>query len=143
NEQTNLASEHQTQSTAVKMEQMVPITLTSPLSGFVLSLLTRDGPTMGPPLEDPSNDYADFYYSSDVDPPNWTSLGTKRLAVGEVDPDGFGSFESVSFNIAEGIQSIHAIRVDFRNQGSPSDTACTGGSWADTDDLAFYVVPND
>ncbi|EJK49749.1 hypothetical protein THAOC_31341, partial [Thalassiosira oceanica] len=91
---------------------------------------------------DPSNDYADFYYSTDVDPPNWSLLGTKRLARGEVDFYGFGTFESEPFTILDSSQSIHAIRVDFRYNGNPSANACTGGSWADTDDLAFYVAPN-
>ena len=91
---------------------------------------------------DPSNDYADFYYASDVDDPNWTLLETKQLAEGEVDSAGFGNFTSVSFTLAVGTQSIQAIRVDFRYQGSKSAVACTGGSWADTDDLAFYVAPN-
>ena len=92
---------------------------------------------------DPSSDYADFYYSSDVDEPNWDPIQTIQLAVGQVDGDGFGNFTSESFTIAEdSTQPMHAIRVDFRYGGSPSESACTGGSWADTDDLAFYVAPS-
>ena len=90
---------------------------------------------------DPSNDYADFYYSSNVDAPSWIFLGTKQLLQDQVDNDGFGDFESASFTIEEGTQSIQAIRVDFRYQGSKSANACTAGSWADTDDLVFYVAP--
>ena len=90
---------------------------------------------------DPSNDYADFYYSKGVDAPSWTFLGTKQLLQGEVDSAGFGDFTSAPFTLAEGTQSMQAIRVDFRYGGSKSAVACTGGSWADTDDLAFYVAP--
>ena len=90
---------------------------------------------------DPSDDHADFYFSSEVNPPKWQLFGTKSLTREEVDSDGFGTFESVSFNIPEGTQSMQAIRVDFRYQGDPSENACTAGSWADTDDLGFFVAP--
>ena len=96
---------------------------------------------------DPSNDYADWYYKSDAAQP-WTLIGTKRLLVGEVDSEGYGDFTSNSFDIREGTLlegtqlMKQVIRVDFRYQGEPSDNACTGGSWADTDDVIFSVAPS-
>lgn len=89
--------------------------------------------------DDPSNDYADLYYSTTLDPPNWVRLQTINPQRGEVDPDGFGTFESDSFSILEGTDQHQAIRVNLRYQGSQS--SCTGGSWADTDDLVFHVKP--
>ncbi|EJK45589.1 hypothetical protein THAOC_35791, partial [Thalassiosira oceanica] len=87
-----------------------------------------------------SNDYADFYFSSQANPPDWKFLDTIQLSGDEVDSDGFGTFTSKSFIIEEGTP-MQAIRVDFRYQGDRDDEACTGGQWADTDDLSFFVAP--
>ena len=90
---------------------------------------------------DPSNDRADFYYSNSTgaDPPNWSFLETRQVAFGDVDSNGFGTFESEPFTIG-GSESMQAIRVNFRYLGQASQ--CTGGNWADTDDVAFYVASN-
>ena len=90
--------------------------------------------------DDPSNDFADLYYSTTIDPPNWVGIQTINPQRGEVDNEGYGTFESDSFSILEGTdQLMQAIRVNFRYQGTQS--SCTGGSWADTDDLVFHVEP--
>ena len=91
-------------------------------------------------LGDPTRDRADFYYSSDVGQPSWTYLNTAQIESELIDDDGFGIFESGSFIIADVAQSIHAIRVNFRYRGRRSQ--CSGGQYSDTDDLAFYVMPN-
>ncbi|EJK72788.1 hypothetical protein THAOC_05643, partial [Thalassiosira oceanica] len=96
---------------------------------------------MGNSGDDPSDDYADFYFSSEANPPDWKLFDTIQLTRDEVDSGGFGTFTSKSFTIEEGTP-IQAIRVDLRYRGGPDDEACTGGQWADTDDLGFFVAPN-
>ena len=90
---------------------------------------------------DPSGDYLDFWYSNSTDANslNWRSLGTTRLAVGDVDSNGFGNFTSEPFVILEG-ESTQAIRVNIRYKEVQSE--CTGGAnWAETDDVTFVVAP--
>eukprot|EP00569_Conticribra_weissflogii_P003759 CAMPEP_0171330948 /NCGR_PEP_ID=MMETSP0878-20121228/2361_1 /TAXON_ID=67004 /ORGANISM="Thalassiosira weissflogii, Strain CCMP1336" /LENGTH=1637 /DNA_ID=CAMNT_0011831367 /DNA_START=195 /DNA_END=5108 /DNA_ORIENTATION=+ len=78
-----------------------------------------------------TNDYADFYYTNNLENPSWTYIDT-------VSPAGGGVQElKVSYDLPQGKRQ--AVRVNFRYRGSISP--CSGGNYDDHDDLAFTVSP--
>lgn len=79
-----------------------------------------------------SSDRADFYYTADIDTPNWVIIGT-------VTPSGGGEqVLKMDYTLPKGMNQ--AVRVNFRYGGSVS--TCSGGYYDDTDDLAFTVKYN-
>lgn len=84
------------------------------------------------PYKTGSSDRADFYYAADASNPVWQFIATLY-------PSGAGQQElKTSYTIPKGINQ--AVRVNFRYSGSASP--CSGGSYDDTDDLAFGVAEN-
>lgn len=87
---------------------------------------------------DGSDDYADFYYTTDVANPNWVKInmdslkpqmgGVQTLSAKYFLPHGFGT---------------QAVRVVFKYSSTSSAASpCPGGSWTDVDDVVFSVSMN-
>ena len=81
---------------------------------------------------DGSADTADFYFATNTsNTPNWQYLGSESTTSG-----GLNTLTR-QYTIPSG-SAIQAVRVNFRfGGGNPS--SCSGGAWADTDDLAFAI----
>jgi hypothetical protein len=82
-----------------------------------------------------SSDHADFYYASDASNPNWVLIESVTT------PQGGLQELKVAYDLPSGTNQ--AVRVNFRYSGTPgTNGACSGGSYDDTDDLAFRVRSN-
>lgn len=78
------------------------------------------------------NNYMDLYITSNTVHPVWTYLTTLRPQISRT------SILSSTITLPAG-GSVHAVRANFRYQGSAG--ACTSGDYDDNDDLAFAVEP--
>lgn len=77
-----------------------------------------------------SSDVLDIYYTADVQNPSWLWIATFGIG-------GSGSQTlATTYTIPSG-SALHAVRANFRYQGSPS--SCTSGPYDDHDDLVFAV----
>jgi leucyl aminopeptidase len=80
-------------------------------------------------------DKLDLYYTSSVDSPSWTFLGTFTPS-----QSGLNTF-SVSYTLPVG--AVQAVRANFRfvDASSPNSPAslCSTGNYDDHDDLLFSV----
>ncbi len=96
------------------------------------SLVTIDATVYA--YDDGSSDYADFYYTSDVNNPVWSHIGTKQ-------PTGGGiQILSSQYVVPSGGSVTQAVRVVFKYVDSNSATvACPGGAYDDVDDVVFTL----
>jgi hypothetical protein len=77
-----------------------------------------------------SSDILDIYYTADAQNANWVWIATFGIG-------GSGSQTlATTYTIPVGA-ALHAVRANFRYQGSPS--SCTNGDYDDHDDLVFAV----
>lgn len=85
---------------------------------------------------DGSQDYADFYYTSDLTPgasnATWTYIGTLQ-------PTQHG-YQDLMLEYTLPRDQTHAVRVNYRHMGNVG--SCTSGSFDDRDDLVFTVLPS-
>jgi hypothetical protein len=82
-----------------------------------------------------SSDFADFYYTENVNIPDW-----KVISIGV--PAGGGGEQTITSDafILPG-SAVQAVRVNFRYNGTPGP--CTPGGYNDRDDLVFSVLQAD
>eukprot|EP00804_Cyclotella_cryptica_P008412 CCRYP_003932-RD/>CCRYP_003932-RD protein AED:0.26 eAED:0.31 QI:423/0.87/0.88/1/0.5/0.33/9/0/936 len=85
----------------------------------------------------PSEDFADFYYSTNPSNPTWTLIGTAN-------PSGNG-LQSIKMRYTLPSGGLQAVRVVFRWHGNASTSnpfQCPSSGYDDIDDVVFTVSSN-
>jgi hypothetical protein len=79
---------------------------------------------------DGSQDYADFFYTSDAYNVNWTYIGTMQPS--------YHGYQDLMMEYTIPVGPVQAVRVNYRHQGSVG--SCSSGGFDDRDDLVYAVL---